>query len=206
MIQFRPYQSEGIHKIRAAMSQHRRIVYVLPTGGGKTMVFCGIAQMAIQKGKKVMILVHRDSLFRQTSESLNKFNVRHGLIGSGYTPAYIHLCQVAKVGTVVNRLERFVPDLIIVDECHHATAMQYRKIIEAYPNAYVLGVTATPCRTDGTGLGEIFQEMILGPQIYELIEMGFLTSAREFAPETIDTFPLPFGPFPPEITTFPPIS
>ena len=170
----------------SAMSSHRRVLYVLPTGGGKTIMFCHIAQQATEKGKKVMILVHRDKLFKQTSESLGKFGVRHGLIGSGYAPSYAHNCQVAKIGTVVNRLDKFIPDLIIVDECHHATAGQYRKILDAYPNAFVLGFTATPCRTDGTGLGEVFDIMVEGPQIYELIDMNYLTPARLFAPETVN--------------------
>lgn len=194
MITPRDYQLQGYNDVRAAFAEktasgersHRAVVYVLPTGGGKTIFFSYLTMKAVEKGSRVMILVHRDSLFKQTSETLQKFRIKHGLIGAGYTADYMQRVQVAKVATVVNRLQRFTPDVIIVDECHHTNAGTYLKILDAYPQARVLGVTATPCRTDGTGLGinagGVYSKMILGPSMSELIDMGFLVEPAIFAP------------------------
>src|SRR5262249_57757977 len=77
-------------------------------------------------------------------------------------------------------------DLLIVDECHHATAMTWRKIIESYPDAVLLGTTATPCRGDGRGLGGIFEVMIQCPQVTPLIEQGYLVKSRVYAPVNPD--------------------
>lgn len=186
MLTPRPYQTNLINKIRDSFRERNRSVCsVLPTGGGKTICFTWIASKSVSNGARVLILVHRDSLFKQTSATLSKFEVEHGLIGAGYAPNYAHECQVAKIGTFVRRLGTFTPDLIIVDECHHATAGQYRKVLEAFPNARVLGVTATPIRTDGTGLGEIFEDMVEGPSIQDLIDSGFLVEPTIYAPPTV---------------------
>src|SRR5262245_15278123 len=75
-------------------------------------------------------------------------------------------------------------DLLLVDECHHATATTWRKIIEAYPNAVLLGLTATPCRGDGCGLGGIFSVLIECPQVAALIEQNYLVKSRVYAPVT----------------------
>jgi superfamily II DNA or RNA helicase len=186
MLTPRPYQKILIDNIRNSFrNRNRSVCAVLPTGGGKTICFTWIAAKSVSNGARVLILVHRDSLFKQTSKTLSKFNVRHGLIGAGYAPNYAHECQVAKIATFVRRLHTFTPDLIIVDECHHATAGQYRTVLNAFPNARVLGVTATPIRTDGTGLGEVFDDMIQGLTIQNLIDGGYLVEPTIYAPPTV---------------------
>jgi DNA repair protein RadD len=183
MITLRPYQYQAVEDVRDCFrSGIKKALLCIPTGGGKTIIFSYMAAETLKKAYNVTILVHRDSLFKQTSKTLQKFGIDHGLIGSGYTPTYSKSAQVAKVGTLVNRLDKIKPRLIIVDEAHHATAGQYKKILEAYPDAYILGVTATPCRTDGTGLGTIFDKLIIGPTIQELIDLGYLVEPRIFAP------------------------
>jgi DNA repair protein RadD len=179
------YQQIGVDCIRDAYKEDKRApLYVLPTGGGKTVVFCHIAENAQKKGKRVWILVHRVELLRQTSKKLTENGVKHGLISPKFTPDLLSIVQVAGVQTVVNRLGKFpAPDLIIIDECHHATAGSWRKIIDYFPNAKILGVTATPCRADGTGLNHIFDEIIIGPQIYELIDQGKLVKPVVYAPQ-----------------------
>lgn len=132
------------------------------------------------------------SFLRQTSAALSKFNVDHGLINPQFTPDIRSKVQVASVQTLVRRIDRyarvFQPDLIVIDEAHHATASTWRKILETYPNAHVLGVTATPIRGDGTGLGKdvggMFDDLIMGPQVPELIAKGFLVKPIVFAPAT----------------------
>ena len=163
---------------------------VSPTGSGKTVMFKYIVESAAEKGKRSCILVHRKELRNQASR---KLAVDHGVIAAGVTPRPSALIQVANVQTLVNRVSRapfnrpeFAPDLIVIDEAHHAVASTYTKILEAYPDARILGVTATPCRADGRGLSEIFDDLILGPTVQELIDGGHLSPVEVYAPSTID--------------------
>lgn len=193
MLSLRPYQTTAVEGIRQSYrSGNNKPLLVLPTGGGKTIVFSYIAATSAARAKRVLILVHRIELMRQTSEKLHMAGVDHGLINPKFTPAYYKTVQVASVQTLVNRLNKMMaPDLIIIDEAHHATAGTWRKILDYWPQAKVLGVTATPCRGDGTGLGNhaggIFDDLVMGPQISELIRMGFLVTPKVYAPlERID--------------------
>lgn len=188
MIQLRPYQERAVQALRAAYASGKRApMLVLPTGGGKTVVFTYVAANAVAKGNRVLVLVHREELLNQTSAALSKFGVAHGKIHPRFTPAYWELCQVASVQTLVRRLDKIAPpDLIVVDECHHANAGTWKRILEAFPQARILGVTATPCRSDGKGLGEVFDEMIEGSSISELIELGYLVEPICFAPSRPD--------------------
>jgi len=191
MIKLRSYQETSINSVRQSYANGSKApLLVLPTGAGKTICFSYIASSAVAKGNKVWILVHRVELLRQTSEKLTWAGVRHGLINPLYTADLSAKCQVASVQTLVKRIDRYKqhikPDLIIIDEAHHATASTYRQIIDAYPHARVLGVTATPIRSDGKGLGALsgglFDDMIVGPQISELIQLGFLVKPVVYAP------------------------
>lgn len=190
MLALRPYQQQAVDGIRASLRNGKKApLLVLPTGGGKTIVFSYIAANASARVKRVLVLVHRIELMRQTSEKLHTFGVDHGLINPLFTPTYWKPVQVASVQTLVRRLNKLAaspPDLIIVDEAHHATAGTWRTIINAYPNALVLGVTATPCRGDGTGLGAdaggMFDDLIVGPQVSDLIAGGFLVAPKVYAP------------------------
>lgn len=162
---------------------------VSPTGSGKTVIFCYIAHSSSTKGKRTLILVHRIELLRQTSKALHKAGVRHGLIHPDFRPDPTAPVQVASVQTLVKRLDkiRLDFDLIVIDECHHTTAGSWRTIIESMPNAKLLGVTATPIRTDGTGLGieagGFYDDMVLGPSVRELIDLGFLVKPVIYAPK-----------------------
>lgn len=181
----RPYQESAVADLRAAYGAGRRApLFVLPTGGGKTFVFCYVSDQAVSRGNRVLILVHRQELLLQASRSLDTIGIKHGLISPAFPESSMHPVQVASVQTLIRRLARghYKPDLIIVDEAHHATAGSWRKVIDAFPKARVLGVTATPVRTDGTGLGEIFDEMVVGPSIGELIRQGFLVKPVVYGP------------------------
>lgn len=171
------------------------ILAVLPTGGGKTVVFTYLAQKMSAKNNKVIILVHRIELLRQTSKALDKFNVIHGIVNPNYTPNFISNVQVASVQTIIKRLNYFAAlnwkaDVIVIDEAHHATAGSWKKVIDFFkqlnPNLKVIGVTATPIRGDGQGLGiesgGIFEQMVIGPQVQDLINEGFLVKPRIFGP------------------------
>ncbi len=188
-LKLRPYQQTAVNGIkRALLDGMKAPLFVLPTGGGKTVLFVHIAQSAAAKGSRVLILVHRVELLRQTSKTLMSFGVRHGLINPKYTPDYSAPVQVASVQTIVNRLGKFPInfDLIIVDEAHHATASTWAKTISYYKKARVLGVTATPCRSDGRGLGVkgggLFDCIVQGPTALELMDMGYLVPPKIYAP------------------------
>lgn len=186
MITPRPYQEIFISNTRNELIQNRSVLGVLPTGGGKTVCFTYITQCAMVKNSTVWIVAHRKELINQASKTLNSFGVKHGIISPKFTPNYHENVQVASVQTLANRMHKYTsPDIIIIDEAHHSTAGQWRKIIDKYPNAKIIGVTATPERSDGIGLGDIYDSIVIGPQIYELIELGYLVQPIVYRPPMV---------------------
>ena len=183
----RDYQQQAIDDTRAAIRDGARApLLVLPTGGGKTIIFSAIASAAAAKGNRVLILVHRRELIHQASSKLAWVGLDHGIIAAGI-PATNAPVQIASVQTLARRLHRinWQPGLIIIDEAHHATAGQWERILQHWPDAYRLGVTATPCRLDGRGLGAAFDAMVLGPSVADLTFTGFLSPARIYAPPVV---------------------
>ena len=147
--QLRPYQIESIQKVYAHWSNgKRRILLQLPTGGGKTCIFGAIASEFARRNEKVLIVAHREELILQAADKVGAIaNCPIGIIKSGYKINLNAAIQVASVQTLVNRLSLLEDvGLVVIDEAHHTTASTYRKILEAYPDAYQLGVSATPIR------------------------------------------------------------
>lgn len=184
-IRLRDYQHSAIQEtFRSWHCGDRRALLQLPTGGGKTVIFAEITRQFVVKGSRVLVLVHREELLRQSIAKLQQVcQGEVGAIKAGYPETPLAPIQVASVQTLVKRpidLEQF--DLVIVDEAHHAAAGTYQAILEACPNAYHLGVTATPKRLDGKGLSDLFDCLIPGPSVRELIEQGHLSQYRMFAP------------------------
>jgi superfamily II DNA or RNA helicase len=179
----RPYQSQLITDIRLQYQLGRKaVVAVLPTGGGKTVCFAHIAQAASVKGNRVLVLVHRQELLDQASRSLP---VPHGRIQANRSMDLSHSVQVASVQTLARRLHLLPRDffqLLVVDEAHHTTAGTWAKVVAHFHKAHLLGVTATPIRSDGRGLGAHYQSMVQGPTAAELTDAGFLAPARVLAP------------------------
>jgi DNA repair protein RadD len=187
IVQLRPYQQQAISDLRMAYRGGARApLLVAPTGMGKTVVFAAITQAAAARGRQVLILVHRRELIHQASAKLAAIGVDHGVIAAGITPANASV-QVASVQTLIRRLDRAAaPDLIIIDEAHHAVAGNtWGRIIDHWPNSLLLGVTATPVRQDGRGLGCMFDHLVLGPSTAELIATGYLSPARIYAPPPV---------------------
>ena len=122
------------------------------------------------------MLAHPREIIAQTSKKLHEHGYPHGIIQAGFITAADGAVQVASMQTLharairSDRMELPLADLLVLDECHHCPANTYRKIIDAYPQAMILGLTATPCRGDGRGLGGIFETIIECPQVAELIE------------------------------------
>lgn len=189
-VSLRPFQAQAVAQIRGAfMAGYRRVLFVLPTGGGKTYTFVHIAEQAAIRGNRVCILVHRQELVDQASRSLHAIGCNHGIIAAGYRQDLSQGVQVASVKTLSRRLHQIPANffqLLIVDEAHHAVAGTWSKVLASMPSAHVLGVTATPERLDGRGLGNQFETMIEGPDAAWLTDNGFLAPARIFAPPGID--------------------
>jgi DNA or RNA helicases of superfamily II len=164
VIQLRPYQQQLVNEIRGQYQLgHRSVLAVLPTGAGKTICFSHIAQSAAKRGNRVCILVHRAELLEQASNSLRRMGVRHGLIAANRSMDLSHAVQVASVQTLARRLHKLPRDffqLLVVDEAHHSNAGTWAKVISHFASAKLLGVTATPIRGDGRGLGEWYQSMV----------------------------------------------
>lgn len=183
-MQLRPYQIKSVADIRISFISHSKVLFGLPTGGGKTVCFCYIVSNAILKNKKILILAHRQEIIGQISEALSSFGIGHGLIMPGERQTYDDV-QLGMVQTVARRLDRIhAPDFIVIDEAHHAVAGTWLKIIAAFPRAKILGVTATPQRLDGKGLGLVFDCLITGPSVRELIDQGYLSAFDLYAPPT----------------------
>lgn len=186
----RPYQSDAIQGLRDAFRQgFMAPLLVMPTGAGKTVCFSYLSARLREAGKRVVILVHREELIEQVSATLQAFDVPHGLISAGAPYDRRYVVHVASVFTLARRLDRVeVPDYAICDEAHHAIAgSSWGNVIahwrEQRLTCRLIGVTATPERLSGEGLGSVFDTMVLGPTTGELIELGALAPYRLFGPQ-----------------------
>jgi len=182
----RPYQSDVCIKFYDALAAgHRRILLVAPTGAVKTVIGCAIIKGYVDRHQSVLMLAHRREIITQTSAKLFAEDVSHGIIQAGYPSHPLRSVQLASVQTLDARaLRGAMPlppaQLIVVDEAHHTPARTYRKILEAYPDAVVLGLTATPCRGDGRGLAGDFDTIVECPQVDELIALGHLVRPKYY--------------------------
>lgn len=182
----RPYQIGSLEDLRAKMRQGvKRLVLVAPTGAGKTTVAAEMARGAVARGRRVLFLAHRRELIEQASDRMVREGLAVGAIMAGIpaTPAPV---QVASVQTLVRGTFPGA-DLVIVDECHHAKAKTYEKILAAYPNAFVVGLTATPWRLDGKGLKDLFIDVVVAATPRQLIDLGFLCDYQGYAYLAPDT-------------------
>jgi len=165
----RPYQTSLINDTRSALAAgHRSVLSVLPCGAGKTVLFVFMAREHVLRGGYVHFYVHRRELLDQTLETFDRFNIPTDNI---------------YVGMVQKRTPHHTdPTLIIFDEAHHATARQWTNIIERYPDAFIIGLTATPTRTDGAPLGDLFDALVKGVTADWLIENNYLAPYDYYAP------------------------
>jgi len=176
MIQLRDYQQELIDDVRKSyLNGSRAPCVVLGCGGGKTVLFAYMAQQSQEKGNTVWFLVHRRELLDQTIDTFDRFNIDRKTI------------HIAMVGAVSRNLSKYPePDFIIFDECHFSAAKTWRKIIDSFPNARLAGLTATPTRLDGKPLGDIYDDLVEGESIKNLIDKDHLAPYKYYAPSVAD--------------------
>jgi superfamily II DNA or RNA helicase len=174
MIELYSFQHDVVGAIEAAIAAGiKRILVVAATGAGKTI----IASEFIKRNpmRTVLFLAHRDELLTQARDKLKRFDVTAGIIKAGRDKDARPqaLVQVAGVQTLywrgirTDRMDMPKAQIVFVDEAHHVRARTYQLILEQYPDAIVIGLTATPCRGDGRGLGNTFETMIEAPPVAE---------------------------------------
>jgi rubredoxin len=166
--------------VQAALG--RRPILVAPTGSGKTVMAVALVKIL---NRRTLWLAHRKELIEQASAHLESLGLYTGIILSGVRSDPLASVQVASVQTLNNR-DNPPADLVVVDECHHVTGQSYRSILEAYPNAAIVGLTATPFRLDGRGLGDVFGEIVIAAYTDDLCADGTLHEPRVYAGATPD--------------------
>jgi superfamily II DNA or RNA helicase len=189
MVQLRDYQESAVQAVRDSFrAGHKKTLLVSPTGSGKTVIFSYIAAGMAKNNKRILIVAHRRELLKQISGALKKVGVSHAVLSGGTPGIPIANVVVASVFTLVRRMKAMKPfDLIIGDEAHHFTPdSSWGKVVAGFPSARVLGVTATPERLDGKGMGQMFDDMVMGPTVAELTAQGFLSHAVVYAPSAPD--------------------
>ena len=193
MIELRPYQQDFATDIANAMRcGYRRVIGSMATGSGKGTVAAHWAARAASKARRVLVLAHRKELIEDLSDRIGGHGVRHGLIASGRSMDLSEPVQVGSVDSVARRLHLLPPfDLLIQDEAHHLIeGNKWGRVIDAWPRAFLLGLTATPQRLSGEGLGVghggYFEQLVLGPTAEWLTDNGFLARARVLSPPGVD--------------------
>lgn len=178
----RPYQQAARDKIHAQWEQGRaHTLLVLPTGTGKTIVFASVAADQVRAGDRVLILAHRGELLEQAADKLRRSTGLVSAVEKAESTCLNSWFRVV-VGSVQTlqrsaRLERFPRDYfgtIIIDEAHHAITDGYRRILDYFESAKVLGVTATPDRGDMRNLGEVFDSLAYEYKLTDAIKEGYL--------------------------------
>lgn len=190
-MQLRPYQTEAFQAVLSEWERVQRTLLVLPTGCGKTIVFAKIAENQVKNRERVLILAHRGELLEQASDKIQKACNLNCAVEKAESSC-LGLPNRIVVGSVQSlmhpkRLEKFQPDYfdtIIIDEAHHVISDSYQRVLNHFPEAHVLGVTATPDRGDMKNLGSFFETLAYEYTLPKAIQEGYL------CPIQAETIPL----------------
>ena len=191
-MELRKYQIKAIEDIRHHFSRgKKRILLVAPTGSGKTVIASSMMQKANERSNFNLFVAHRRELVMQCSRKLGDFGINHGVIMAQKSPNMMASTQVASIQTFVSRKDKdsFIKphaQLLILDEAHRSVSGQFKTLLGEYPDAYVIGLTATPIRNDGKGLGNIYEELVEAGSIQSLTSEGYLVPNRIVAPSIPD--------------------
>ena len=184
----RPYQKQQVDGARKVLSRKRSVLLQLATGGGKTHEFSDITSRTTANGHRTWIVVPRNELLRQASDHLAKYSVPHGLIDSKHKESRAYKVHVVSKDTLIRRYDKVKnwPDLLVMDEAHLYLDRQIDIASRLPERSKIIGVTATPERLDGRGLstasGGLYDDIVYGPTIAELVGMDYLSDMRYFCP------------------------
>jgi len=171
----RDYQIAAMDACRAEYARGaKRVLLTMSTGAGKTATASEIMRSAIDAGNRCAFYVHRREVVNDTAARLRRAGLRTGVVMAGEPVDRDAPVSVCSIQTVDARGELPPAALVVVDECHHATASTYRALLAAYPDAWILGLSATPVRADGAALGDAFEVLVRGPSAAELTARGVL--------------------------------
>lgn len=186
MFELRPYQAKAKQAILAAWDEgYKKTLLVLPTGCGKTVVFSSVTEHQVNRGHRVLIMAHRSELLQQAADKLKEASGLDSVLEKAESTGLGSLLPVT-VGSVQSlaqekRLSKFPADYfqdIIVDEAHHCLSESYKRVLEHFPEANILGVTATPDRGDMKSLGEFFDSKAYEYSMTDAIREGYLTPIK----------------------------
>lgn len=193
ILELRDYQRQWINRIWDSWRLgNRRVLAQLPTGAGKTICFAHICHKFFQQEQQVLVIAHRLELITQAAEKLETIvGEPVGIIKGGCSKHPERRIQVASIQTLARKELLELPlniGLLLFDEAHHTSASSYRRLIEHYQSAQILGVTATPQRIDGQGFQDLFDDLVVGIPTAALILEGYLSKFRLFTTnQTIST-------------------
>ena len=185
----RDYQTKFINNIANSYKwNHKAVCGVMPCGAGKTVVMAWIIKHANLKGNTVLFIVHRKELISQAAHTFKNYGIDFSVINKSKNQIDLNhktiLCSVQTLSLNLKLIPKNMIKMIIIDECHHAKSNQYMKVLKNYPKASILGLTATPARLDGSCLGDIFDDLIVGVNAKKLISNHFLTEYDYYMPKS----------------------
>jgi superfamily II DNA or RNA helicase len=185
-MQLRPYQENIITDLRMAYRKNNSVFMQMPTGAGKTVVISQITKSALNKNFRVWFIVPRNELMIQASEHFYKWSIPHSSIKAGTQESRAFKIHIVSKDTLMRRIKqnkiKNYPDFCIFDEAHVAYDQQKTIITNLPDTSKVLGISATPERTDGRGLSDIYNNIVYGPSIKDLIEQHYLAPFKYFCP------------------------
>ena len=195
-MELRRYQKDVLNDIiRSYRSGNNSIIMQAATGSGKTVMSSALIRHFVAEGKSVVFLAHRRELIIQASNTMSKLGVGHGIIMAGMGSNGFESVQIASIDTLraraldANKMDLPTADLLVIDEAHRSMSPTYQRLVDKYKtltNPLIVGLTATPVRADGTGLGLMYSDMVCAPNIKELTKQGSLVEADYYAPSVPD--------------------
>lgn len=187
-IKLRDYQEKLISDIRQGLTKHRSLIACSPCGSGKTATTAAMLKGAIDKNKIAWFVVHRQELMEQSIKAFNLIGLDHGIVAAGYNMSPSKQVQICMEMSLVRRLHKLpLPNLIVWDECQLNGANTRTKIKNANPQAFNIGLSASPWRLDGKPMSAHFESIVYGPKVKWLIDNKFLCDYKLYAPTDFST-------------------